>query len=70
MRGEKVSGLAIHIAARVMAAADEGEVLITRAVQEAISAVDVRLEDRGRHVLRGVPGEWQLFAVGSASSTR
>lgn len=70
MRGEKVSGLAIHIAARVMAAAGEGEVLITRAVQEAISAVDVRLEDRGRHLLRGVPGEWQLFAVGSAPSTR
>ena len=70
MRGEKVSGLAVHIAARVMAAAHDGEVLITDAVLQATSAVDARLEDRGRHSLKGVPGEHQLFAVRSAPTAR
>jgi class 3 adenylate cyclase len=64
MRGEKVSGVAVHIAARVMAAATDGEILVTDALQEA-TATDARLEDRGRHRLKGVPGERQLFAVRS-----
>lgn len=70
MRGEKVSGLAVHIAARVMAAAQDGEVLMTDAVLQATAAVDARLEDRGRQSLKGVPGEHQLFAVRSAPTAR
>ncbi len=64
MRGEKVSGLAVHIAARVMAAAGDGEILVTDAVQTA--AVDAQLADRGRHHLKGVPGDWQLLALDTA----
>lgn len=66
MRGEQVSGLAVHTAARVMAAAGDGEVLVSDAMREAIgaaSAVGVALRDRGRHELKGVPGSWQLYAV-------
>lgn len=63
MRGEKVSGLAVHAAARVMAAAADGEILISDAVREAVLGVDARLADRGRHELKGVPGEWQLYAL-------
>jgi class 3 adenylate cyclase len=63
MRGEKVSGLAVHAAARVMAAARDGEILISDAVRKAASSVDAQLADRGRHELKGVPGEWQLYAL-------
>jgi class 3 adenylate cyclase len=70
MRGEKVSGLAVHIAARVMAAAADGEVLVTEAVREASTAVDAQVAARGRHQLKGVPGEWQLFALSSAPTGR
>jgi class 3 adenylate cyclase len=63
MRGERVSGLAVHTAARVMAAAGDGEVLVSDAVRDAIQADDVSLRDRGRQELKGVPGDWQLYAI-------
>jgi class 3 adenylate cyclase len=63
MRGEQVSGLAVHTAARVMAAASDGEVLVSGAVRDAIRAPDVDLRDRGRQELKGVPGEWQLYGA-------
>jgi class 3 adenylate cyclase len=66
MRGEKVSGLAVHTAARVMAAANEGEILISGAVREAAPGIAPQVADRGRHELKGVPGEWQLFALETA----
>jgi len=68
MRGEQLSGLAVHTAARVMAKAEPGEVLISEAMREAIQEPEVQLRDRGRHELRGVPGEWQLYAVETVSS--
>ena len=61
--------VAVHIAARVMAAATDGEILVTDAVQEA-TATDARLEDRGRHRLKGVPGKRQLLAVRSEPTAR
>ena len=63
MRGEKVSGLAVHIGARVMAAAGDGEILISDAVREVGSGIDTQLGARGPHELKGVPGEWQLFVL-------
>lgn len=62
MRGEKVTGLAIHAAARVMALAREDQVLISGDMAEALGGA-VPLRDAGRHALRGVPGE-------SGSSTK
>jgi class 3 adenylate cyclase len=62
-RGEDVGGITVHIAARVMAAAGAGEVLVSRTVHDLVTGSDYVLEDRGAHALRGMTGEWQLFAV-------
>jgi class 3 adenylate cyclase len=63
VRGADVGGIAVHIAARVMAAADAGEVLVSRTVHDLVAGSDLVLEDRGAHTLRGMAGQWQLFAV-------
>jgi class 3 adenylate cyclase len=63
MRGEQVSGLAVHTAARVMAAAGAGEIFVSDAMRGALAAADFDLHDRGSHALKGVPGEWQLYAL-------
>ena len=68
MRGEQVSGLAVHTAARVMAEAGDGEILVSDAFRDAVSSANLELLDRGHHQLRGVPGEWQLYAVEAAQS--
>jgi class 3 adenylate cyclase len=61
--GGDIGGMAVHIAARVMDAADAGEVLVSRTVRDLTFGSRVRLEDRGIHRLKGVSGGWQLFAV-------
>ncbi len=66
LRGEQISGLAVHTAARVMAAAGTSEILVSDAMRETLSAGTVALHDRGRHALKGVPGDWQLYAVEQA----
>jgi len=63
LRGEQVSGLAVHAAARVMAEAKAGEILISRDLQVAVGDHEVSLADRGRHSLKGLPDEWQLYSV-------
>lgn len=63
MRGEQVSGLAVYTAARVMAEAGNVEILVSGALREAVSGAKVELLDRGRHELKGVPAEWQLYAA-------
>jgi class 3 adenylate cyclase len=62
-RGADVGGIAVHIAARVMAAAGAGEVLVSGTVHDLVTGSDYVLEDRGAHTLRGMTGRWQLFAV-------
>lgn len=66
LRSEQVSGLAVHTAARVMAEAKAGEIVISDALRAAVAGDEVRVTDRGPHQLKGVPGEWQLFAVEAA----
>jgi class 3 adenylate cyclase len=63
LRDQDVGGMAVHIAARVMAAAGAGEILVSRTVRDLIVGSEVRLEERGQHTLKGVVGDWQLFAV-------
>jgi class 3 adenylate cyclase len=63
VRGEKVTGVAVHAAARVMAHAREGEILVSDAVRDSISDHGFTLTDRGAHELKGVPGEWRLYAL-------
>jgi class 3 adenylate cyclase len=56
-------GLAVHIGARIGAAAGPGEVLVSRTVADLIVGSGIKLADRGEHKLKGVPGRWHLFAV-------
>jgi class 3 adenylate cyclase len=62
-RGDDVGGIAVHIAARVMAAAGPGEVLVSRTVHDLVAGSDFVLEDRGAHTLKGMAGQWELFSV-------
>jgi class 3 adenylate cyclase len=61
--GDDIGGLAVHIAARVAARAAAGEVLASRTVTDLVAGSKIGFHDRGTHRLKGVPGEWQLFAV-------
>jgi class 3 adenylate cyclase len=60
-RGEGVAGIAVHIAARVAAAAGASEVLVSRTVKDLVAGSGIDLEDRGEHVLKGVPDRWRLY---------
>ena len=62
---EKVGGIAVHIGARVAAIAGPGEVLVSHTVRDLVAGSGIRFEDRGTHVLKGVPGSWPVFAAGS-----
>jgi class 3 adenylate cyclase len=61
--GGAVRGIAVHIGARVAAKAGPDEVLVSSTVKDAVAGSEIRFEDRGSHVLKGIPGEWRLFAV-------
>lgn len=61
--GDDVLGLGVHIAARVQAEAEPGEVLASRTVKDLVAGSGVRFRDRGTHHLEGVPEDWQLFEV-------
>jgi class 3 adenylate cyclase len=63
LRGDDVGGIAVHIAARVMAAAGSGEIFTSRTVRDLVVGSDVSLEDRGTRPLKGVEGTWELFAM-------
>ena len=60
---EKVGGLAVSIGARVAAAAGASETLVSQTVRDLVIGSGLDFEDRGTHTLKGVPGEWRLFAV-------
>jgi class 3 adenylate cyclase len=63
MSDDDLGGLAVHIAARVMGAAEAGEVLVSGTVKDLVVGSGIDFEDRGTHELRGVPGDWRLFRV-------
>jgi class 3 adenylate cyclase len=60
---DKVSGLAVHIGARVAGAAGPGEVLVSSTVKDLVAGSGLRFRDRGLQPLKGVPGEWHLFSL-------
>jgi class 3 adenylate cyclase len=64
MGNADVGGIAVHIAARVMAAAHPGEVFVSSTVRELVVGSGIAFQPRGLHQLKGVPGDWQLFAAG------
>jgi pimeloyl-ACP methyl ester carboxylesterase/class 3 adenylate cyclase len=61
--GEKIGGIAVHIGARVAAHATPGEVLVSNTVKDLVAGSGIAFASRGTHVLKGVPGEWPLFAA-------
>lgn len=61
--GDRVSGIAVHIGARVAASAAPSEVLVSSTVKDLVAGSGLRFADRGAQVLKGVPGQWLLFAV-------
>lgn len=63
LRGDDLAGIAVHIGARVASLAEPGEVLVTSTVRDLVSGSGIEFVDRGRHELKGVPGEWQVLAV-------
>ena len=64
--GHRVGGIAVHTAARVTAIAAPGEILVSSTVKDLMAGSGVEFRDRGLHDLKGVPGAWQVFAVGGA----
>jgi class 3 adenylate cyclase len=63
--GDDFTGVAVHVGARVANLASPDEVLVTTAARESVAGMTWSFDDRGTHELKGVPGEWRLFAVDS-----
>jgi class 3 adenylate cyclase len=62
----KVAGIAVHTGARVASRAQPGEVLVSSTVKDLVAGSGLAFDDRGLHDLKGIPGEWHLFAVRAA----
>jgi len=61
--GDKVGGIAVHIGARIAAHAAPGEILVSNTVKDLVAGSGLSFRDRGAQSLKGVPGDWRLFAV-------
>jgi class 3 adenylate cyclase len=61
--GGDVGGIAVHIASRVMGHAGPGEVIVSRTVVDLVAGSQLAFDERGTHQLKGVPGQWQLYAA-------
>jgi len=63
LRGDDIGGIAVHIGARVSALAGPNDVLVSSTLRDLVIGSGLEFEDRGAHQLKGVPGEWKIFAV-------
>jgi class 3 adenylate cyclase len=63
LMGADVSGMAVHIGARIAALAGPGEILVSSTVKDLVIGSDLAFADRGEHELKGVPGSWRLYAA-------
>jgi class 3 adenylate cyclase len=61
--GDKVAGIAVHVGARIVSLAGAGEILVSSTVRDLVTGSGLEFVDRGSHELKGVPGEWRLFAA-------
>jgi class 3 adenylate cyclase len=66
VRGDDIGGIGVHIGARVSALAGPNDVLVSTTLRDLVIGSGLEFEDRGAHELKGVPGEWRLFAVASS----
>jgi class 3 adenylate cyclase len=60
---DKITGIAVHIGARVMSLASQNEILVTSTVKDLVAGSGIGFADRSLHALKGINGEWRLFAV-------
>ncbi len=65
MTGEDIAGVAVHMAARICAAAEADEVLVSRTVVDLVAGSNISFVDRGEQTLKGIPQPWRLFSVAS-----
>ena len=63
MAGDDIRGIAVHVGARIGAAARSNEVLVSHTVKDLVAGSGIEFGDRAEHELKGVPGSWRLFAV-------
>ena len=63
LQEDDISGLAVHIGARISALAGGGEILVSSTVRDLVVGSGLLFDDRGTRELKGVPGEWRLYAV-------
>jgi class 3 adenylate cyclase len=63
--GDKIIGIAVHIAARISALAGPGEILVSNTVKDLVAGSGLHFSDRGSHALKGVPGRWRLLVAHS-----
>ena len=70
MKGEDIGGIAVHIAARIAALAEGGQVLVSRTVRDLVAGSNLRLEDRGTYTLKGLSEGMPLFSVATSRDSR
>jgi class 3 adenylate cyclase len=63
LEGDKLAGMAVHIAARIQAAAEPGEILVSSTVKDLAVGSNVRFTDKGEKTLKGVPDSWRVYAI-------
>jgi class 3 adenylate cyclase len=69
VRGDDIGGIGVHIGARVSALAGPNDVLVSSTLRDLVIGSGLEFEERGAHQLKGVPGEWNIFAVASSRTT-
>jgi class 3 adenylate cyclase len=69
VRGADVAGMAVHIGARVSALAGASEVLVSSTLRDIVTGSRHSFAERGEHALKGVPGEWRLYALERKKAT-
>ena len=65
LRGDDIGGIGVHVGARIMALAQPDEVLVSRTVRDLTAGSGLSFDDRGEHVLKGIPDRWQIFRAAS-----
>jgi len=63
LSGDEISGIAVHIAARVVALATAGQVLVSQTVKDLVAGSEIKFEDQGLHAFKGLEDEWRLYSV-------
>jgi pimeloyl-ACP methyl ester carboxylesterase len=70
LSGRDVRGVGVHVAARIMSLARPGEVLVSSVVRDLAVGSGLKFAERGRHVLKGVPGEWELLTAAAGAAAQ